>query len=127
MGFLWGLGVLFVGVVDVGAGVLEEVEDELEALGAFVVGVGDVVVVLAEVGAEVGGDGVDFGLCLWVGGELEEVAVVVGVHGDDDVEVGEVVDVDLAGAVGEGEVALGGVVAHSGVGELACVVVACGG
>lgn len=62
---------LFVGVVDVGAGVLEEVEDELEALGAFVVGVGDVVVVLAVVWAEVGGYGVDFGLCLGVGGELE--------------------------------------------------------
>lgn len=53
--------------------------------------------------------------------------MVVGVHWDDDVEVGEVVDVDLAGAVGEGEVALDGVVAHSGVGELACVVVAGGG
>lgn len=111
------------GVVEVAAGVLEQVKHELEALGSFVIGVGDVVIAAGERAHE-GGHRDDFFLSLGRGGDGAEVALVGGVHRDYEVEVLEVVGPHLAAAVGEFVAASACVDAHTVVREVADVVVA---
>ena len=96
-------------------GVVEEVEDELKALGAFVVGVGYVVVAGGEA-AHPPGYGVDFLKRLRGGSESTKVVDVGAVHAYDQVEIVEIGWSDLTCEVGEVEASACGVDAHAAVG-----------
>ena len=67
--------------VEAVAAVSQEVENQLEAFGALVVGVGDVVVAHGHV--HKGGHGDNLVLGLGRRSQTAQVALVVGIHGDD--------------------------------------------
>lgn len=105
------------------AGIIKKVKDKLEALGAFVIGVGDMVEAGGE-SAHERGHRDDFGFVSGARREGAEIALVGGVHGDYEVEIVEVGATHLTAAVGEFVAAALCVDAHAAVGEFADMVVA---
>lgn len=103
----------------------EEVEHKLEAFRSFVVGVGDMVGVLA--GGEEVGHGCDFSFCFGRWGYASQVGEVGVIHADDQVEVAEVAFADSPAAVVEFETTASGMNPHALVGELSYVVACCPG
>ena len=108
------------GGVEVGAGVLEQVEHQLEAFGAFVVGVGHVVVACCQC-AELH-HAHDFTLLLCCGSQPTQVGGVGCIHGNDDVETVEVGLAHLPCTVRQGVAPPLGMHAHALVGQFAGMV-----
>lgn len=103
---------------DLGAAVFEEVEDVFEALGAAVVGVGDLCIrMFGTVVAEL-----LYLMLVGAAGEGDEVGVVFVVHSEDEVEDVEVGGGDLAGGAGHGESAFAAGGGHALVGGVTGVV-----
>lgn len=103
---------------EVFASVFHEVEDVFEAFGAAVVGIGDFGVRV--VGAELAEEA-DFLFVESPGVEGMEVMEVLAVHDEGEIEGLQVGGVDLAGAAGEGVMAVGGGGGHALIGEFAGV------
>lgn len=89
------IGLSFEEIVEVEAAVLKQVEDEFEAFGTGIVGVGHGVVAGVNAGKECLHRH-NFGLLLGSESHGLEVADVAVVHADDEVEVGEVGESDAA-------------------------------
>ena len=83
--------------VEIHAGILEQVEDQFEAVGSHVVGVGNVVYGMS---AEICGHFFDFTGCLDGRSHVHQAGKVVVIHGDDDIEIEKVGHVYRPGTVG---------------------------
>ena len=103
------------------AGVLKQVEHQLKALAALVVGVGDVVVVIA-LEADVVAHHHDFAGFVHRGGHAAQVGGIGAVHGHNQVEVLKVAALDTAAAVRQLIAPWPGMHTHATVGQVAVVI-----
>ena len=110
------------GVVEVECGVGQKVEHEFEALGAFVVGVGHVVVACGE--AEEFGHAENALFGLGGGGKAVEIGKVGSIHAYDEVEIFEIALSHLAAVMCELQASASGVGTHARVWKLTDMVVA---
>lgn len=109
-------------IEEVAATVFEKVEDKLEALGTFIVWVGDIVVAGSFREECSHRDNLACSLDRW--SELTEIGGIGGIHSHNQVKVVEILDVDLTCAVSKLQSTLTGMDTHTAVGEVADMVTA---
>lgn len=105
-----------------GAAAIEEIEHKLEAFGAFVVWVGDIIVAHGHVDELSHRHNLIEGFGAWC--QSAQIGLVVGIHWNYDIEIVEVGLAYLTAAMGQLEPTAAGMHTHAVVGKLTDVIAA---